>query len=143
MIDSNLIPMYPDIAEHGGLLPAVRNAFVGEPALEIEGFGTGAHYAYLASGPRSADAYLSAESRQFVFGLCEAGKAQASGETSSFEEMVGALRSWLLNGSSVTDLVSAHPFCERWTAANQRPALDAARRFGLHIERHGRGASEA
>jgi hypothetical protein len=67
LIDANLIPMYPDIAEHGGLLPAVRNALVGEPAFEIEGFGTGAHYAYLAFGSRSADVYLSAESRQFPF----------------------------------------------------------------------------
>jgi len=143
MIDANLIPMYPDIAEHGGLLPAVRNAFVGGAKLEIEGFGTGAHYAYLASGTRSADVYVSAESRQFLFGLCEAGQAQASGKTSSFEEMIGALRSWLLNGSSVAGVASAHPFCELWTAANQRPALDAATRFGLNIEGHGRGASEA
>jgi hypothetical protein len=142
MIDSNLIPMYPDIAEHGGLLPAVRKAFVGDSALEIQGFGTGAHYAYLAFGPRSADVYLGAESRLFRFGLCEAGKAQASGEATSFEELIGALRSWLLKRSSVSDLVSAHPFCGRWRGTNQQPALDAVRRFGVHIERPGRGASE-
>jgi len=143
MIDSNLIPMYPDIAEHGGLLPAVRKAFLGEPELEIQGFGTGAHYAYLAFGTRSADVYLSAESRQFLFPLCEGSKAQASGETSSFEEVVKALRSWLLTGCSVSELLSEHTFCKRWPSANERPALDAARPFGVHIERHGRGASEA
>ena len=112
MIDANLTRMYPELVESGGLLPAIRAAFAQHPTIEINGFGTGAHYAHLAAGSRSADVYIGAAQRIFLFGLCEESACQVQGETPEFDGLVGALTAWLLRHSSVTELVSAHPFCE-------------------------------
>jgi hypothetical protein len=111
MIDENLKGLYPDLVESDGLLSAIRSAFTGQPAVEINGFGTGAHYAHLATGDRSADVFIAAAQRLFMFGLCEERGDQAQGETPEFSELVRVLSSWLLQRSSIAELVSAHPFC--------------------------------
>ena len=111
MIDENLKCMYPDLVESDGLLSAIRTAFTGQPAVKINGFGTGAHYAHLATGDRSANVFIAAAQRLFLFSLCDEKVCHVNGETPEFSELVEALSSWLLQRSSIAELVSAHPFC--------------------------------
>lgn len=111
MIDENLKGIYPDLVQAGGLLSAVRTAFAGHPEVEINSFGTGAHYAHVATGNRSVDVYITAPQRLFLFGLWDKQGCLAQGETPEFCELVEALSAWLLQRSSTVELVSAHPFC--------------------------------
>jgi len=94
-----------------GLLAAIRAAFVGEPTVEINGFG-GAHYAHLAVDKRSAQVFSDAGYRLLSFDCREESTCHAKGQTPEFGELVAALHAWLLQRRSVEELVSAHPGCE-------------------------------
>jgi hypothetical protein len=112
MIDANLTGMYPDLVESGGLLLAIRTAFARHPAVEVNGFSSGANYAHLAVDRRSAQVFIGAAERLFLFDCREESTCHAKGETPEFGELVAALSTWLLQRCSVEELVSAHPFCE-------------------------------
>ena len=114
MSDQNLNSNYPDLAQQGGLLAAINTAFAGShPLIEINGFGTGAAYAHLASGHRSAQVFIGSGYRLFSADFSESGTIQANAETGTFQELIDALSAWLLRGSSVTELVAQYSFCGR------------------------------
>jgi len=102
----------PDLVNSGGLLAAIRTAFVGEPTVEINGFGTGAHYAHLAVDKRKAQVFGGAGYRVFSFDCWEESTCHAKGQTPDFAELVAALHAWLLQRRSVGELVLDHPGCE-------------------------------
>ena len=112
MSDANLTKFYPELVESGGLLAAMRAAFVGEPTVEVNGFGTGASYAHLAVDKRSAQVFIGAGYRLFIFDCREETTCHAKGKTPEFGELVAALHAWLLQRRSVEELISSHPVCE-------------------------------
>src|SRR5262245_48565545 len=88
MFDANLKGLfYPDLVESGGLLPAIRTAFAGASSVEFNGFGTGASYAHLAVDGRSAQVFIGATQRLFLFDCREGSACHAKGETSEFGEL--------------------------------------------------------
>ena len=102
------LKLYPDVVANAGMLNWARNLLVQNPTIVVSGGEM--NFVHFRLGTRSAQIFLGAEVRQFVFNLWEAGNVLADGRLEDFESTVEVVKCWVMTVKSAESLERENSF---------------------------------